>query len=191
MEKPRDFLTTPIGLTQAIWDTIVPLFVIDIITAVDMGAGTGHFGKGLNKTEHTKKVLLDGVDEYFDSVQEGYYFWFNSDWFDFKNNEYDLVIGNPPFTYERNIDIKFIQHALDHVVLPEGLVVALMPFVKYTRYRVDWDNLPLWELYAVTPRPAFNGKERTGNRLDIGLFVLKNGYVGDPVLKRLNWKDYK
>lgn len=135
-------------------------------SALDIGAGSGVWGRALRKLY--PRVGVDGVDIRALPCPPEYRTWYTADVLSRHiDGKYDVVMGNPPF----NIAEKCVERAMQ---LATGYVVFLLPLSFLTsegRNEGLFQLYPVWKFYAL-PRIPYTGN---GNPRDDALFLWKVG----------------
>lgn len=190
-KDPNHHYPTPIKLCEAVVSRIDRDFDLPFkMRILDPGAGDGVWGEAYRAYDDTCSVV--GVELRQQQLNEAYIRWFDEtdylDWQLYQN--FDLVIGNPPF----NLAEEFIRHSLE--LLNDGgyLVFLLRSAFKATkkRYLGLFHEFPFIREYQLVERPSFKtnkqGKMAT-DTIEYSIFVWQKGnYAETPTLHWLSWK---
>lgn len=188
--KPRaenDFYPTPIKLaTDIVWEYANGF---NGMTVLDPGCGDGSFGYAINFVLEDNVSRIDGVDIVERKLQEEelnpYKKIYYEDFLTFKNKiDYDLVIGNPPYSLAE----EFVRKSID--CLDDGgriLFLMKLAFLESKkRTRGLFKELPPSHVHVLAGRPSFDGTGRT-NDYAFAVFEWNKGYHGKTVLDWFDW----
>jgi hypothetical protein len=200
--KPRsenDFYPTPYRLARAICDKFIvqePDFVLD------PGMGDGVFGLALRDscrekygfidTEEHPEFGIDGID-IVRRPMTGNGAWIYSN--EYIQNyltfdapiQYDLVIGNPPYSLAEQFVRKSFQ-----VTSKKGTIIFLLKLAfleSKTRCRGLFKELPPTEVNVLAGRPSFDGSGRT-NDYAFAVFVWDKEEMMFSKETKLFWFDW-
>lgn len=186
----HDFYPTPPQLIAAVFDYVGKnqrsyLYYGPPKKVLDLGAGEGEWGKVAK--EYLPESEVTGVDIRELPKPVGYDHWITADALqvDLKE-EYDLVIGNPPYKFAES----FIRQGFAHLH-KLGLMVYLLPLqflASQKRGKGLWKEHTLSHLAVCSRRPSFTRNGKTDNT-DYGIFIWNNHSI-DTTLGWLDW-DYE
>jgi len=127
------------------------------INILDPSAGKGSFGKVIREKEYENNLTAMEIrkeeekllQEHHDNVIIDNFI--NAE----VNDKYNIVIGNPPFSYA----LDFVKKSFD-IVSSDGIIIFLLrtAFLE-SKSRYDfWQKHPLSKLYVLSKRPSFDNK---------------------------------
>lgn len=187
---PNRYYPTPTKLCAAVISRIdMDLDLPFKMRILDPGAGDGVWGEAYRAYDGTCSVV--GVELRQQQLNEAYIRWFDeTDYLGWEvYNNFDLVIGNPPF----NLAEEFIRHSLE--LLSDGgyLVFLLRSAFKATkkRYLSLFRDIPFIREYQLVERPGFkpNKDGRNSPEHEYSMFVWQKGnYAEIPTLHWISWK---
>lgn len=75
--------------------------------------------------------------------------------YNFDNKKFDIIIGNPPYSYAK----EFIEKCFE-LQSKNGVIIMLLrtAFLESKKRYEFWKQHPLTELYVLSKRPSFTGK---------------------------------
>lgn len=183
--KEKEFYPTPIELCRAALNILPKDF--NPIAIFDPGCGTGVWGTSTK--EKYPDSYIGGIDIRKIEFNLAYsYLIMETDYlstFLLKDKEYDLILGNPPYSLQE----EFIDRSLE--LLKNGgylLFLLKLSFLESKlRYNKYFNNgLNPKEVYVSVRRVSFTN-DRKSNADAYGLFLWQKGWKGDTTLKWLNW----
>lgn len=153
--KPHDFYATPIDCVE----NFINNYGIDRIKGniLEPSAGNGNIIQALRQ----KKVqgiitALELRDEERDSLTRISDKVIIDNFLEWEaDKDYDVIIGNPPYTYAREFIEKCFKIANENTVIIMLLRTAFLE--SKSRYEF-WQQHPLSCLYTLSKRPSFTGK---------------------------------
>lgn len=153
--KPHDFYATPVDCVE----NFINNYGIDRIKGniLEPSAGNGNVIQALRekKVQGTITALelraeeRDSLTQISDKVIIADFLKWEAD------KDYDVIIGNPPYTYAREFIEKCFKIANDNTVIIMLLRTAFLE--SKSRYEF-WQQHPLSGLYTLSKRPSFTGK---------------------------------
>ena len=153
--KPYDFYATPIDCVE----NFINNYGIDKIKGniLEPSAGSGNIIQALRQRKvqgiitalELREEERDSLTQISDKVIIGNFLEWEPD------KEYDVIIGNPPYTYAREFIEKCFKIANKNTVIIMLLRTAFLE--SKSRYEF-WQQHPLSGLYALSKRPSFTGK---------------------------------
>lgn len=193
-KNPNDFFVTPDELALACVSLLHGLQYNDESKILDVGCGTGVWGKAARKTYPLAK--LTGVDvvsfpdfnlsSIYDYVYYGDYL--SIDLF----TKYDLIIGNPPYSSVDN------DHLAEDIVLRSltlltdngylGLLLKTEFKASARRYKnIFLNNAPLFE-YQCVQRPNWQNYKKGSNTIEYSFFIWRKQPTYETVIRWLSWR---
>lgn len=176
-----DFYPTPIELCRIVVSNLsigYPKLVLD------PGAGTGVWGRALREEYPNSKIV--GIEIRDVSHPKEYDVWVSGDFLKMvKQDTFNLVIGNPPYRCAG----EFLNKSLN-IIKDNGYIVFLLKlsfleskdrFIKYYS-----KGLNPKEVWVSVRRVSFTGN-RKSNADAYGIFIWQKGYMGDTILRWLDW----
>ena len=153
--KPHDFYATPIDCVE----NFINNYGIDRIKGniLEPSAGNGNVIQALRQ----KKVqgiitALELRDEERDSLTQISDKVIIDDFLNWESDkEYDIIIGNPPYSYAKEFIEKCFKISNENTVIIMLLRTAFLE--SKSRYEF-WQQHPLSGLYVLSKRPSFTGK---------------------------------
>ena len=153
--KPYDFYATPIDCVE----NFINNYGIDRIKGniLEPSAGNGNIIQALRrkKVQGTITALELRDEERYNLTQisdkviiDNFLEWE-------ADKDYDVIIGNPPYTYAREFIEKCFKIANENTVIIMLLRTAFLE--SKSRYEF-WQQHPLSGLYTLSKRPSFTGK---------------------------------
>jgi trans-aconitate methyltransferase len=125
---------------------------IDPRSVLEPSVGGGAFARAV--AQRWPQALLEGVD--IDPTVTGRHDVDSFECCDFLAHytQYDLIVGNPPFTHAES----HVRQALS-LAAPGGVVAFLLrlAFLEGQRRRALWDAFPPAEVHVLSRRPSFTG----------------------------------
>ena len=153
--KPYDFYATPIDCVE----NFINNYGIDKIKGniLEPSAGNGNIIQVLRQKKvqgiitalELREEERDSLTQISDKVIIGNFLEWEPD------KEYDVIIGNPPYTYAREFIEKCFKIANKNTVIIMLLRTAFLE--SKSRYEF-WQQHPLSGLYTLSKRPSFTGK---------------------------------
>lgn len=153
--KPYDFYATPIDCVE----NFINNYGIDKIKGniLEPSAGSGNIIQSLRQKKvqgiitalELREEERDSLTQISDKVIIGNFLEWEPD------KEYDVIIGNPPYTYAREFIEKCFKIANKNTVIIMLLRTAFLE--SKSRYEF-WQQHPLSGLYTLSKRPSFTGK---------------------------------
>ena len=153
--KPYDFYATPIDCVE----NFINNYGIDKIKGniLEPSAGSGNIIQALRQRKvqgiitalELREEERDSLTQISDKVIIGNFLEWEPD------KEYDVIIGNPPYTYAREFIEKCFKIANKNTVIIMLLRTAFLE--SKSRYEF-WQQHPLSGLYTLSKRPSFTGK---------------------------------
>lgn len=141
IKQERDvtnYYPTPVPFLNWMWaylekNSYLPNLYSDHFSGLDIGTGTGNWGKTLHSRYG---VRIDGVEKYpnrFKDTKFGqeYRYLFHMDAVNIRER-YSFVCGNPPYTRGNRkkgepSTNQIVQYALNNIVTNDGMVIFLLP----------------------------------------------------------------
>ena len=153
--KPYDFYATPIDCVE----NFINNYGVDRIKGniLEPSAGNGNVIQALRQKKvqgiitalEIRDEERDSLNRLSDKVIIGNFL----DWKADKN--YDVIIGNPPYTFAREFIEKCFKIGKENTVIIKLLRTAFLE--SKSRYEF-WQRHPLSGLYTLSKRPSFTGK---------------------------------
>lgn len=152
--KLCDFYATPISCVENFMGRYNGVISGDIL---EPSAGDGNIIQGLrneNVKGHITAIEIRGeeedkLNEISDEVIITDFLEWNTD------RKFDVIIGNPPYTYA----IEFVKKCLSLLSDDGKLIFLLRTSFLESKSRHDfWQDNPLSGLYVLSKRPSFTGK---------------------------------
>ena len=195
--RENDHYPTPLVVCRAALNTLPRAFTPSRI--LDPGAGTGVWG--MAACEKWPGADRDGVEIRADAPapRGAYTTWYSSrdllagalhpDYCDLQDG-YDLVIGNPPYSYAQ----AFVERSIG-LVRDGGRVVFLLrlAFLESThRHNTLFGIYPPKRVSVLVQRPSFmpagDAKENKTDATAYAIFDWQRGYKGSTELHWLSWR---
>ena len=161
--------------------------------ALDVGAGTGIWGKVLKRQLFRIPIQLWGVDiQHFPKPPEYDYWLSGTDFLSEQGNlllisdTFDLVMGNPPYKYTE----KFIKKSLD-LTRYGGYVIMLtrLSFLESIgRATGLFEEFPPAIVTVLARRPSFHLSKKTGSQAYCSIVWQKGIHDAITELNWLNWE---
>ena len=151
--KPHDFYATPIDVVNNFLNN----YTLPEGNILEPSAGNGNIIKAIKKGGYNNKITAlelreeerDNLIEISDKVIIDDFLNWTSD------KEYDVIIGNPPYTYAREFIEKCFEISNENTVI----IMLLRTAFLESRSRFNfWQKYPLSGLYTLSKRPSFTGK---------------------------------
>lgn len=153
--KPYDFYATPIDCVE----NFINNYGIDRIKGniLEPSAGNGNIIQALRRKKIQGTITAlelrdeerDNLTQISDKVIIDNFLEWEAD------KDYDIIIGNPPYTYAREFIEKCFKIANENTVIIMLLRTAFLE--SKSRYEF-WQQHPLSGLYTLSKRPSFTGK---------------------------------
>ena len=153
--KPHDFYATPIDCVE----NFINNYGIDRIKGniLEPSAGNGNVIQALRQKKvqgiitalELREEERDSLTQISDKVIIDNFLEWEAD------KDYDVIIGNPPYTYAREFIEKCFKIANENTVIIMLLRTAFLE--SKSRYEF-WQQHPLSGLYTLSKRPSFTGK---------------------------------
>ena len=153
--KPYDFYATPIDCVE----NFINNYGIDRIKGniLEPSAGNGNVIQALRQKKvqgiitalELRDEEIDSLTRISDKVIIDNFLEWEAD------KDYDVIIGNPPYTYAREFIEKCFKIANENTVIIMLLRTAFLE--SKSRYEF-WQQYPLSGLYTLSKRPSFTGK---------------------------------
>jgi SAM-dependent methyltransferase len=172
----RDFYATPLSLTLPATKLISNFLTVKNPRILDPGCGTGHWGFAVKNIFPTSNLI--GVDRF---VSPDSRFSFNYDYLflgddfgdyrDFPETkfQFDLIIGNPPYSLAEDFIWKSFRlinkHAWLMFLLPVQFICGQRKHKKF--WSAGWS--PRF-VYNLPRRPSFTNNKKTDNR-EFALYI--------------------
>lgn len=200
--SPRDFYKTPYALADAAMRRVrddEELGYWNAVEGLDAGCGDGIWGQAATclwwaSDEENFDADIDGIDIETNIPEFSQYYCriFKDNFIthDFKNRNYDIVFGNPPYSVAED----FIRKAYS-LIIEEGYIYFLLrlSFLEgIKRCKGLFTDIPLKRLYVLSRRPSFfsTTQGHTTDTLAYGMFLWQKGYTGKSELNFINWDYY-
>lgn len=192
--RPRikyDVYETPYKLASACVNLLPKIYH----TVLDIGAGSGIWGKAVREASHI--TLITGIDVRAElECPPNYDFWFRENYLEWDNGnprkrEYDLIIGNPPF----NLAEKFIMHSRQFLNNWSIMGLLLPSTFQHTvgRGRGLFKEYKPNKIYSLMQRPNFtgpNGESLGKANTDDYIFMVWLGKINSSFCQH-DWLDWK
>lgn len=153
--KPHDFYATPIDCVE----NFINNYGIDKIKGniLEPSAGNGNIIKALRQKKAQGIITaLELRDEERDTLTQISDEVIIDNFLEWETDkDYDVIIGNPPYTYAREFIEKCFKIANKNTVIIMLLRTAFLE--SKARYEF-WQQHPLSGLYTLSRRPSFTGK---------------------------------
>ena len=189
--RPRnihDFYPTPVDVCKATLKNYLISYYDDMVV-LDAGCGEGVWGQALHKTfPYAISIGIDDRavnDEYYDTVLKGDYRDFN-----FGGEQFDLVMGNPPYKFAEEFIRKSITVLRDNGQILFLLRLAFLESQK--RLNGLWKEFPPTYVHVLGKRPSFMGD--VSRKTDSDAYAIFDWRFGvekkSPEIDWLDW-DYE
>jgi 16S rRNA G1207 methylase RsmC len=153
--KLNDFYATPIDCVENFIDKYSGKIEGDIL---EPSAGNGNIIKALrNKNIKGNIMALELREEEYESLNKISDELIITDFLQWETDrKFDIIIGNPPFTYAK----EFVEKCLGLLSDNGKLIFLLRTAFLESKSRYEfWQQNPLGSLYVLSKRPSFiNGK---------------------------------
>lgn len=203
--SPRDYYRTPRGLVVAAleylihsenyWSNFNIMSGANHVQVLDPGCGDAVWSQSAyyhftSPSPYFRRPYIHAVDlePQAESTDEFTIYRHNFlDW-EFAGKQYNVVIGNPPYSLAE----EFIRKSLS-LVEDRGYVYFLLQlnFLGSQRRQAGlFSEHPLKELVVLGRRPSFfsvDNKTNSTDTLNYAMFLWQKGYRGKPVLSWLDW----
>lgn len=183
--EPSDFYPTPKELIRAVlkdyaYNHSEPKSILD------PGCGDGVWGEVAK--EFWPNAKITGIDIRKIPRNNSYDNWITDDFLNSKNymvaQNFDLVIGNPPFKYaEQFLDLCMGTNVI--FLLRASFLESKKRYEKYYRHK---DKCPT-EVKISTRRISFTGNKKSDNTMYGIYYWLKSNFISQTRLGWLDW-DY-
>ena len=179
-----DFYPTPHGMAQAALDLLPEDFSPRFI--FDPGHGTGVWGQAVRK-KWGEEVFLSGIDIMEFSAPDIYDVTLTGDYLSINCGDYNLIVGNPPFSLAEEFIRKSVKSLLDG-----GYVMFLLrlSFLESQKRGLGlYKEFMPWQVITSSRRPSFTGNGRTDSD-GYGIFIWKKGWDRDYYIGKMFYWDY-
>ncbi len=153
--KPYDFYATPIDCVE----NFINNYGIDRIKGniLEPSAGNGNIIQALRRKKIQGTITAlelrdeerDNLTQISDKVIIDNFLEWEAD------KDYDVIIGNPPYTYAREFIEKCFKIANENTVI---IMLLRTAFLESKSRHEFWQQHPLSGLYTLSKRPSFTGK---------------------------------
>lgn len=192
--RERDFYETPIELALE----SIRVFATDFrhfpTRVLDPGSGNGIWGKAVEKVffprPHIVGVEVQNINaKYRESYSEIYHGDYLSGEFDTNLSDFDLCVGNPPYSLAE----EFVRKSYEYL-RPNGYTYFLLRLAfleSQKRYKGLFKDFPPLRVYVSSRRPSFFSTKgrKTTDALSYAMFLWKKGFKGTTEVKWFMW-DY-
>lgn len=151
--KPYDFYATPI----AVVDNFLSNYTLPQGNILEPSAGNGNIIKALRDNDiynHITAIEIRAEErQHLSSLSDEVII---TDFMKFKKDkEYNVIIGNPPYTLAKEFINKCFEIANENTVI---IMLLRTAFLESKGRFEFWQKHPLSDLYVLSKRPSFTGK---------------------------------
>lgn len=186
LEKRReaDYYPTPYRLCEQAIKICIPPYVGPTYV-LDAGCGDGVWGKAARA--RWPNSIIAGVDIREVEKQPEYDFLFIQDFLDLDTPNWDIIIGNPPYSHKE----EFLDRSLAMVVTGGYVLFLFRTAFLESKKRYDKyynNNLNPIQVWQSVSRISFYGNNGSDDNA-YALYLWKKGWTGNTTLHWLDWKN--
>lgn len=156
IRKPQDFYATPVNVVENLLDNL-KIEWGGCSSILEPSAGNGNIIQALrNKDIRSHITAVEIREEEHNNLKNISDKVLIYNFLEWKTDEkFDLIIGNPPYTYAR----EFIEKGLNMLNENGKLIMLLRTAFLESKSRYNfWQCNPVNGLYVLSKRPSFTGK---------------------------------
>lgn len=149
---------------------------------LEPSAGSGAFISSIEKSFN--KPIVYAVDPYRNiDPNLGHCCFYKEKLEDHKPKDYDVIIGNPPFSLAQ----EHVEICLKKLT-PGGICGLLLrlSFLESKKRIEFWKQHPPAYVYVLSERPSFTGGGT--DKTAYAFYIWEEGFSGETVLRFLSWK---